>query len=181
MFSKKAKDSYSEPLIWVHRATFTYRLSRPSKQWEALWGYRAGWGFLKGKDLWMPTTLSQSELEANGFVRLESEYALQGRTCPMCGTIIGDVPGALIRMHFQQCSPSTAEWKKLDEFVLEEQRLKIAEERLKREQLEKRLEKEAELKREKVERMREEMAARQTERDRKRRLKEEAKDQFIRS
>lgn len=181
MFDSEDRDPLCEPSIWIHRATFTYRLSRPVRRWETLWVQRAGWGLLKRKDLWMPTILLESELEKDGFVRLEPKSEFVIRSCSTCKTLIVDIPGALARKHFQQCGTFSGEWRKLDEFVLEEQRLKIAEERIKKELLDKQLEKEAELKRERLERIREEAAARQTGRDRKRRLKEDAKEHFIRS
>ncbi|MGC8906318.1 MAG: hypothetical protein ACP5M0_02630 [Desulfomonilaceae bacterium] len=169
------------PRIWVHRATFSYRLTRPAREWESLWVQRRGWGLLKRKDLWVATTLSESELAAQGYACIDPQPIEGMRACPNCGAVIIDVPGSLAQKHLQQCNAFTEEGRKLDEFMLDEQRLKIAEEKLRREQRQKQLEQEAELKRERAERIREETAARQAERDRKRRLKEEAKDQFMRS
>jgi hypothetical protein len=181
MVSREEDIAIHAPRIWVHRATFSYRLRRPDREWETLWVQRPGWGLLKRKDLWSPTTLSESDLLAQGFARIDPQPIEGMRTCPHCSAVIINVPGSLVHKHLQQCNASTEEGRRLDEFMLDEQRLKIAEEKLKRQQREKQLEQEAELKRERAERLREETAARQAERDRKRRLKEEAKDQFIRS
>ncbi len=177
----EAKKSANSACIWVHRATFSYRLSPPSRQWEALWVQRPGWGLLKRKDLWTPTTLSESALKNSGYVDIESESSAGTRKCHTCNTLMIGVPGAIARRHVQGCGTISGEGRKIDEFVLDEQRLKIAEERLKQEELQRQLEKEAELKRERTEKIREEAAARQLERDRKKKLKEEAREQFRRT
>jgi len=164
--------------IWVHSATFTYRLDAPEKIIETLWCERAGWGYLRRRDLWIATDFSAEELEARGHV-LRDPLSVDGaQCCPYCGMYICSIPGALVAKHLFECRGGAEDWQKIEEILIEDQRRKRYEKKIAAEQL--RLETElAELeKRERFDKIKDEQTVRQLQKDRKARLRRETKEEW---
>jgi hypothetical protein len=168
----------SEQTTWIHQATFTYRLDPPEKVLETLWCERAGWGYLRRRDLWIASDLSPEELEAWGYVLREPVSEDGAQCCPHCGMYIYSIPGALVTKHIVQCRGGGENWQKIEEIVTEDQRRIKYEAKVLAEKL--RLETElAEMeKRERFDRIKEEHATRQMQKDRKARLRRETKEEL---
>lgn len=156
----------------------TYRLDPPEKVLETLWCERAGWGYLRRRDLWIATDFSPEELEAWGYVLREPLSEDGAQCCPYCGMYICSVPGALVAKHFVDCRGGGENWQKIEEIVTEDQRRRKYEAKILAEKL--RLETElAEMeKRERFDKIKEEQATRQIQKDRKARLKRETKEEL---
>ena len=168
----------SQQTIWIHPATLTYRLDAPEKMLETMWCERAGWGFLRRRDLWIETESSAEELRAGGYVLREPLSEDGAQSCPYCGMYICSIPGALAAKHFSQCRGGGEDWQKMEEVLVEDQRRKKYEAKILYEKL--RLETElAEMeKRERFDKIKEEHSVRQLQKDRKARLRRETKDEW---
>lgn len=176
---KKMKfDRTREKEIWIHSASFTYRVDEPGRLFETVWAERPGWGFIRRADQWIKTNQSEKELLSQGYVLRKPLSDEDVKVCASCGMYLCSIPGWLENQHLSECSGSGTDQRKLDEMVLDEQRIKRFEEKIRMKALQEKLEREAEEKRERTERMREEMLVRQMAKDRKKILKEEARDQL---
>lgn len=161
--------------LWIHQATFTFTDKEPSVQVEALWVAHPGWGYLQRKDLWIKVQDDPAHLESRGFVRLPENGETPCIECPHCGMRIFSIPGYFISKHRGICGGGEEDYYAMEEQLISVQRLKWYEAKLERERL--RLEKElAEAeKRERFDRIREDQLQKQRQKDRKLRLKEEAR------
>lgn len=164
--------------VWIHPATFTYRLDEPEQIFETIWTERPGWGYIRRSDVWIATSQSENELLSQGYVRRKPVSHHDVKVCKSCGMYLCSIPGCLENKHFSECMGTGTDQRKLEEFVLDEQRVKRFEEKIRMRELQEKLELEAAEKRERTERVREEMLARQLAKDRKKMLKQEAKDQL---
>lgn len=93
---------------------------------------------------------------------------------------IDGIPGALVARHVSQCRGLAEDGSKMEEILIEDQRLKIYERKLqlqREQELAEMLEAE---RRERFEKVKEENLARQQGKDRKARLKREAREQLRR-
>lgn len=164
--------------LWIHSASFTYRLDEPEKLFETIWAPRPGWGYILRRDLWIESSRSQEELVSNGYVPRESLDHETVKVCISCGMYICSVPGSLLNKHLAQCAGGSEGKRKIEEFVLDEHRMKRFEALMKAQKLREKQEEEAAEKRDKFERIKDEILARQQAKDRKKRLKQETKDQI---
>jgi hypothetical protein len=163
---------------WVHAASFTFRSDAPEKLIETIWAPRGGWGYLKRRDLWIEVEATPEELEAKGFTARKPVTDENVRICRSCGLYICDVPGYLIHKHTQECDHSGDNWSSLEEAVINEIRIKKHHARILAEKLREQAELEELEKRERQDKIKEEYFSRQTSKDRKKRLKSEARDSF---
>lgn len=166
-------------VIWIHKATFSYRVERPTSEWQTLWVFRKGWGYMKRRDMWTPLRIDEDDLRKQGFVPLKLGSDPDVHVCKTCGLTMESIPGFLRQKHHALCARNSEEGRKLDEIMIEDQRIKIAEARLRRKELQERLEEEAEQKRERFDEIREETALKQMSRNRRQRLRDEAREQLI--
>lgn len=166
--------------IWVHPTTYTFRLDEPERMLETIWSERPGWGYIRRRDLWVRKDASVEEMQGAGYVLRVPVSEDGAQTCPYCGMYICGIPGFLVKKHFAECGGLGESWSKLEEAVIEDQRLKIHEANLLAEKL--RLEKEAEEaeRKERFERIREDNLSRQRNKDRKARLKRETREELRR-
>jgi hypothetical protein len=171
-------DRTPETEVWIHSASFTYRLDEPEQLFETIWTERPGWGFIRRADQWMKTSRSEKDLLSKGYVLRKPLSDEDVKVCKSCGMYLCSIPGWLENQHLSECMGSGTDQRKLEEMVLDEHRMKRFEEKIRERALKETLEREAEEKRERTERMRDEMLASQLAKDRKKTLKEEARDQL---
>jgi hypothetical protein len=166
--------------VWVHEASFTFRLDEPRRILETIWSERPGWGYIRRKDLWVPRECSIEELRRAGYV-LRKPVAEDGaQVCPHCNMYIVGIPGHLVKKHVAECGGGGEDWKKLEDTLMENIRLRLHEARILAEKV--RIERELEEaeKKERFERVKEEMLARQRDKDRKARLRRETREELRR-
>jgi len=147
---------------------------------ETIWSERPGWGYIRRRDLWIRKVASVEEMQRAGYVLRVPVSEDGAQTCPHCGMYINRIPGFLVKKHVAECGGLGENWAKLEEAVIEEQRLKIHEANLLAEKL--RMEKEAEeaARRERFDRIRDDNLSRQQSKDRKARLKRETREELRR-
>ncbi len=155
-------------------------MDKPEKLIETLWVQRQGWGYLKRRDIWVELESFPERLRDLGFVLRRPDSDDLVRCCPFCGMYICDIPGYLVQKHFSECGGSAENWQAMEEQLISDQRMK----RYEAEVIARKLQEIAELqeaeKRERHDRLKEEISMRQQQRDRKKRLKEETKDEWKR-
>lgn len=164
--------------MWIHPASYTYRFDEPDRILETLWCERPGWGYVRGRDLWIEVEASSEEIQRQGFV-MRAPLAEDGaRLCPHCGMYMDGIPGFLVQKHLAACGGGEENWMKMEEILIEN----VRRERFERQVLARKLREEAELadaeRRERFDKIREENAVRQQSRDRKARLRRETKDEL---
>jgi hypothetical protein len=164
--------------FWIHPATFTYRADKPDKLIETLWVERSGWGYVRRRDLWTQSDRSSEELRAEGYTLRLPDSDDRVRLCPFCGMYICDIPGYLTQKHFSECGGSAENWQAIEESLISDQRMKRYEAEIMARKLQELAELQEAEKRERYDRLREEMALRQQQKDRKKRLKEETKQEW---
>jgi len=169
----------SERPLWVHRASLSYRMDRPAAEWQTLWVFRPGWGYMKRRDIWTAVDLAEENIQKQGFTLLRPASDPEVHICRKCGLYMESVPGTLRKKHQAICGHSPDEGRKLDEIMIEDQRIRIAEHKLRLAEIQKRLEREAELKKERFDKIREEITAKQFQRNRRQQLRDEAREQLI--
>lgn len=164
--------------FWIHPAGYTYRTDEPKVVLQTLWVERPGWGYIRRRDMWVPRVCSEEELIAEGYARRNPPTGDETRVCPSCGMYIDGIPGALVAKHISQCRGLAEDGTKLEEILIQDQRIRIYERKL-------RLQREQELaelleaeRRERFDKVKEENVARQLGKDRKARLKREAREQL---
>jgi hypothetical protein len=164
--------------IWIHPASYTYRLDEPERLLETLWCERTGWGYIRRRDLWVRSEVSAEELERKGFVRRDPLSEDGARLCPHCGMYICSIPGFLTEKHLAKCRGGEENWMKIEDILTEDVRRKRYETAI----LQARLRAQTELaeaeKRERFDRIKEDQTTRQQAKDRKARLKRETKEEL---
>lgn len=166
--------------VWIHPSSYTFRLDKPDRILETVWSERPGWGFIARKDVWIRKECSVQELVRNGYVMRESVHEGGAMICPSCGIYISGIPGHLVTKHFAECSGRGEDWQKQEEALIDDIRLRQHEAKILAEKLHIQRELEEAEKRERFDRIKEENAARQKQKDRKARLKREAKEELRR-
>lgn len=164
--------------FWVHPTSYTYTTEEPERLLETIWVERPGWGYLKARDLWIRRECTLEELLEEGYVERKPVWDGTVTVCRQCGMYISGIPGLLVERHLAECAGGAEDFTKLEENLISQQRIlqhqkKILEEirRAKEEQ------EEAE-RRERFDKIRDEALLRQQQKDRKKRLKEETRNQL---
>ena len=98
--------------------------------------------------------------------------------CPYCGMYMHAIPGSLVTKHISQCRGGNEDWQKIEDVIISEQRMKAYLAKILAEKLREQAELEDMERRERYDKIREGMVARQTGKDRKKRLKEETKQDW---
>jgi len=166
--------------VWIHAASFTYSHDRPDRLIETIWAERPGWGYIRRRDIWMQKECSPQELDANGFVLRKPLSDEEVRFCPYCGMYICSVPGSLVRKHLAACGGSMEDWRKLEEMVIQERRVRNFEAQLAARKQREMEEMDEEQRRERFEKIRDDMLSRQQAKDRKKRLRDETREELKR-
>jgi len=164
--------------VWIHEASFTFRLDEPTRILETIWSERPRWGYLRRKDLWVRRECSIEELSRAGYTIRKPVREDGAQLCPHCHMYIVGIPGHLVKKHLTECSGGGEDWKRLEDTLMDDIRLKRYQAKLlaEKERIERELE-EAERK-ERFERIKEEMLAKQRDKDRKARLKRETREEL---
>jgi len=165
---------------WIHPATFTFSLEQPPKLMETIWSERPGWGYLRRRDLWVPSESEMEDLISRGYVLKKPLNRGDTRECPGCGMYISAVPGALVQKHIADCRGAERGWQSIEDQMIHDVRVRNFEAEMLAARLREQEELELAEKRERFERIREEQVNRQEGKDRKKRLKRETKEEFRR-
>jgi hypothetical protein len=145
---------------------------------ETIWAERQGWGYLRRRDLWIPRESSLEELETEGYVLMRPVGAEDVGVCSYCGMYIQGIPGSLVQKHIAECRGGNEDWQKIEDVIISEQRLKKYEAGIRAAQMREQAELEQAERRDRYDKIREGVVARQTKRDRKKRIKEETKEEW---
>ncbi len=164
--------------FWIHPASFTCRLDRPDQLLETIWAERQGWGYLQRRDLWIKRECSLEELVAEGYVLRKAAEEEDVVVCPHCGMYMHAIPGSLVHKHISHCRGGNENWQKIEDVIISEQRLKVYLAKILAEKMREQAELEDAERRERYDKIRDGMLARQTKKDRKKRLKEEVKQDW---
>jgi hypothetical protein len=164
--------------FWIHPASLTCRLDSPDPLLETVWVERQGWGYLRRRDLWIKRDCSLEELESEGYVLRKTPGDEDVLVCPYCRMYMQTIPGSLVQKHIAACRGGNEDWQKLEDALISDQRMQAYEAKI----LAEKLREEAELadaeRRDRYDKIREGNVARQTRKDRKKRLKEETKEEW---
>ncbi|MGO9566735.1 MAG: hypothetical protein ACLP5H_04245 [Desulfomonilaceae bacterium] len=164
--------------FWVHPASFTCRLDRPDQLLETIWAERQGWGYLRRRDLWIQRECSLDELVAEGYVLRKALGEEDVVECRHCGMYMHAIPGSLVQKHISDCRGGNEDWQKLEDGIISEQRMKAYLAKILAEKLREQAELQDMERRERHDKISEAMLARQTGKDRKKRLKEETREDW---
>lgn len=170
----------TEQTIWVHPASFTYRLDPPETLLETIWAERPGWGYIRRRDMWLQRRQSIRDIEERGYVARVPESEESVKRCPHCGLYMCNIPGYLMTKHLKDCGGNDEEWYKIEEFIITDQRMRIFEKKVLQAKLHEQQELEEMEKKERFDKIKDEASARQLHKDRKRRLKQETKQEWKR-
>jgi hypothetical protein len=162
--------------IWIHPATYTYRLEPPEQDYQSLWVERAGWGYLMRTDLWAQVESTIATLVNQGFAEMAPATDTEVSFCPHCRMYIHAVPGMLKEKHMAECGGAGEDNLAMEDRMISEIRREIHERRILQRIEQERQELEEAEKRERFDRIKEETAARQLSKDRKKRLKDETRE-----
>jgi hypothetical protein len=168
----------SKRSFWIHPASFTYQMDKPDKVIETLWVQRQGWGYLKRRDIWVELESSADELRDHGYMLRRSDSDDLVRCCPYCRMYICDIPGYLVQKHFSECGGSAENWQAIEEKLTSDQRMKKYEAKILAQKLQELADLQDAEKRERHGKIKEEMSLRQHQKDRKKRMKEETKEEW---
>jgi len=168
----------TKEVFWVHPASFTYRLDEPERILETVWTAHPGWGYLRRRDLWIRREGAVAEIKAQGYVERKPLSDEEVMNCPFCLMYISSIPGSLVQKHLAQCGGSVEDWLKFEQEVVEDVRRRNYEKAVLEKRMRELAEQEALERKERFERVREELAQRQLEKDRKKRLREETKQEL---
>ncbi len=166
--------------FWIHPATFIFQRHEPPKLLETIWVAHPGWGYIRRRDLWIRQECSLEELLERGFMERKPLADGEAMSCPHCGMYIYSIPGALVKRHFEECGGMGEDWLAIEATVIDEKRIKDYERKLKDDAAREEQERLMEEKRERFDRIKSEAQARQMQRDRKKRLREETKQEWKR-
>jgi hypothetical protein len=168
--------------VWIHASSYTFRLDKPDRVLETIWCERPGWGFMRRRDIWTVRQCMIQDLIRDGYVLrkpISAESEDSAITCSTCGMYITGIPGNLVRKHIAECSGRGEDWKRLEETVIDAVRLKSYQSKILAERLRiQREQEEAEI-RERFDRIKEENLARQRQKDRKARLRRDAREELL--
>jgi hypothetical protein len=162
--------------IWIHPGTYTYRNDPPDKLLETIWRETSGWGYLKCRDMWVRYEGPALQLSEMGYALIKGPSDPGVSVCPYCGLYMMDIPGSLMSKHLAKCGGNDENWNAIEETIITEQRRVMYEAKINAERLRLIAEQEEEEKRERQDRIREELLARQLQKDRKKRIKQEARE-----
>ncbi len=166
--------------IWIHPTSYTFRLDEPERMLETIWSERPGWGYIRRRDLWLRKEASVQEMQRAGYVLRVPVSEDGAQTCPHCGMYIFQIPGFLVKKHIAQCGGLGENWAKLEENMIEDQRIRIHEARMLAEKLQMEREMVEAERRERFDRIRGDNLSRQRTKDRKARLKRETREELKR-
>lgn len=164
--------------FWIHPASFTYRTDKPHKLIETLWVERPGWGYVRRRDLWSQADRSAEELEAEGYTLRRPDSDDLVRHCPFCGMYICGIPGYLAQKHFSECGGAAENWQAIEETLVSDQRMKKYQAKIMAQKLQELADLQEAEKRERYDKIKEETSLRQQQKDRKKRIKEETKEEW---
>jgi hypothetical protein len=163
---------------WVHAASLTYRDDTPERLLETLWVQRSGWGYLKRRDLWVLKERSRDELVADGYILRRPVPGEEVLNCPHCGMYICSIPGYLVHKHIAECGGGAGEGTAMEESLIQDQRIKRYEQKILADKMREAAELEEMERRERFGKIRDEQLTRQGQKDRKKRLKEQTKEDW---
>ncbi len=161
--------------FWVHSATYTFRMDAPEKLVETLWVHRAGWGWIKFRDMWIRKETSLAELSEKGFEPRKPQNSEHVHICPFCGLYASDIPGFLFQKHVTDCGGDSDNWLAMEDSIISGIRLERFQAAILQAKLREQMELEDQERRNRHERIRDEYFSRQQSKDRKKRLKDEAR------
>jgi hypothetical protein len=164
--------------LWVHPGSFTYRLDQPEKPLETIWTAHPDWGYLRRRDLWIPTERAEAEMVNDGYMARKPLTDPEVRICPHCRMYIYSIPGALVKKHLSECGGRGENWLAMEDAIISDQRRKNHEAKILAEKMREKAEAEALERRERFDEVRESGIARQLARNRKRRLKVATKEEW---
>ncbi len=162
--------------IWIHKTTYTYSISPPDREIETIWTKRDGWGYIKSKDMWVMSHTNLEELKALGYQEIKTDQDPFVKICPFCGMRCEFIPGSLLVKHIRECGGSGDEWIKIEEAMITDIRRRQFEEKILAEIKRQKEEEEERERKERFGKIREEAVAKQMAKDRKKRLKQEARN-----
>lgn len=172
------KDKGRKATLWFHQATYSYRLDEPDYLMESLWIVHPGWGYIRGRDLWVAVEASPEEMERSGFVELSAEADGEVTRCPYCAMLISGIPGGLVSKHLAACGGGEEKWQKMEELLIAEERVKWLETRILARILREKAEREEAQRKERFGKIRDDMLAKQQAKDRKKRMKEQTRQEW---
>lgn len=164
--------------FWVHPASFTYSVDEPTNLLETLWCERPGWGYLKRRDLWITRETDLNELHAAGFQPRKPVSDQGVATCPFCGMYMSCIPGSLVNKHKSECGGFGENWQALEEALITDIRMRVYEKKIADQKRREQEELKDTERRERQDGIKEGLVARQLQKDRKRRLKQETKEEL---
>jgi hypothetical protein len=172
------RDSHGKRTFWVHPATLVFQRHEPPKPLETIWIAHPGWGYIRRRDLWVREECSLEDLLDRGFTEKKPLTDGDALICPYCGMYICSIPGALVKKHTNECGGGEEDQRAIETAVIDEKRIKDYERRLRETAEMEEQERVMEEKRERFDRIRSEAQARQFQKDRKKKMKEETKRGF---
>lgn len=164
--------------FWIHQSSFLFRRDKPETMIETVWIAHPNWGYIRRRDLWVSVECSEQELRARGFIERKQPPDEAVTFCPHCGMYISGVPAFLIHKHSSICGGPGQEWLKMEEVMISDRRVAYYEKLIADRLAAEKAEQEAQERKERFDKVREENLARQMQKDRKKRLKEETKREW---
>jgi hypothetical protein len=162
----------------IHAASLTYREDTPERLLETLWVERPGWGYLKRRDQWVLWECTREELVAAGYVLRRPVPGEEVLNCPHCGMYMCSIPGYLVHKHIVGCGGGAGEGTAMEESLIQDQRMKRYAQKILADKMREAAELEEMERRERFDKIRDEQLARQGQKDRKKRLKEQTKEDW---
>jgi hypothetical protein len=117
-------------------------------------------------------------MRAQGYVQRKPLSDEEVTVCPSCDMYICSIPGSLVLKHLFECGGVTEDWLRIEQEIVEDVRRKNYEAAILEERMREQAEQEAIERRERYDRVREELLQRQLDKDRKRRIREETKQEW---
>jgi hypothetical protein len=166
-------------ILWIHPASYTYSTTQPARLLETLWCERAGWGYLKRRDMWIKKEVDPAELHAAGYQPKKPPSDPSVSICPHCGMYMSGIPGSLINKHKSLCGGLGENWQVLEEALVSDMRMMKYEQKIANEKRRQQEELELAERMERQDKIKETFANRQLQKDRKKRLKQQTKEQLM--
>jgi len=130
--------------------------------------------------MWIKKECVLQELLDLGYVERTPPGWGGAEICPYCGMYIASIPGSLVGKHFAACGGDKEGWMKIEESLIQDQRVRRFEKHLMEKKLREQEELEEQERRDRFDRIRDEAVSRQQAKDRKKRLKEETREELRR-